>query len=147
MQFFTSEIRKHSLESRVEFLGRVDNEELLTLYARALAVFYAPYNEDYGYVTLEAMASGKPLITAHDSGGTLEFGQDGYNGFVVEPTPEAVADVCNRLRDDRALAERRGTEARGFIERAGIAETGWQRVIERLLSPLQLSTSSVAVGG
>jgi glycosyltransferase involved in cell wall biosynthesis len=147
MQFFGNEIRKHGLESRVDFLGRVSDEELLTLYARALAVFYAPYNEDYGYVTLEAMASGKPIITATDSGGTLEFVQDGSNGFVVEPTPEAVADVCNRLRADARLAERIGTQGREFIEQAGITETGWDRVIERLISPLGALHTYQAVGG
>lgn len=146
MQFFSNEVRKHGLDSRVEFLGRVDDEQLLTLYARALAVFYAPYNEDYGYVTLEAMASGKPLITARDSGGTLEFVQDGCNGFIVDPTADAVANVCNQLRDDSSLAERVGTEARNFIERAGIAESGWERVIERLLSPLGETLRASAVG-
>lgn len=147
MQFFANEVRKHDLDSRVEFLGRVSDEELVTLYARALAVFYAPYNEDYGYVTLEAMASGKPLITAVDSGGTLEFVQDGYNGFVVQPTPGGVAEVCNRLHHDAALAQRIGSQGRSFIEHAGIMESGWDRVIERLLSPLTNQPADVAVGG
>jgi glycosyltransferase involved in cell wall biosynthesis len=146
MEFFSNEIRKHDLNSRVEFLGRVANEELLKLYARALAVFYAPFNEDYGYVTLEAMASGKPLITACDSGGTLEFVQDGYNGFVVQPTPEAVAHVCNRLRSDARLVATVGTQARAFIDQAGIMESGWDRVIERLLSPLEGHKKRVSVG-
>jgi glycosyltransferase involved in cell wall biosynthesis len=147
LEFFANEVRKHDLDSRVEFLGRVANDELLTLYARSLAVFYAPYNEDYGYVTLEAMASGKPLITACDSGGTLEFVQDGYNGFVVQPTPEAVANVCNRLRNDAGLAAKVGAQARVFIEQAGITEAGWDRVVERLLSPLGSQQRCVGVGG
>lgn len=147
MQFFANEVRKHDLGSRVEFLGRVSNDDLLNLYARALAVFYAPFNEDYGYVTLEAMASGKPLITACDSGGTLEFVQDGHNGFVIQPTPEAVAEVCNRLQSSPELADRIGRQARNFIEQAGIMESGWDRVIERLLSPLVEQRPEVAVGG
>jgi glycosyltransferase involved in cell wall biosynthesis len=147
MEFFSNEVRKHDLGSRVEFLGRVANDDLLTLYARSLAVFYAPYNEDYGYVTLEAMASGKPLITACDSGGTLEFVKDGENGFIVQPTPEAVAQVCNRLRNDAGLATAVGARARAFIEQAGIMESGWDRVIERLLSPLQGQQKNARVGG
>jgi glycosyltransferase involved in cell wall biosynthesis len=146
MEFFSNEVRKHDLGSRVDFLGRVSNDDLLTLYARALAVFYAPYNEDYGYVTLEAMASGKPVITAQDSGGTLEFVQDGVNGFVVEPTPAAVAAVCNRLRVDSALAAQIGSEGRKFIEQAGIMEAGWDRVVDRLLAPLTGQKANVAVG-
>jgi glycosyltransferase involved in cell wall biosynthesis len=46
------------------------------------AVLFAPYQEDYGYVTLEAFLSRKPVITARDSGGTLEFVEDGVNGYV-----------------------------------------------------------------
>jgi glycosyltransferase involved in cell wall biosynthesis len=146
MEFFANEVRKHDLGARVEFLGRVDDQELLNLYARSLAVFYAPFNEDYGYVTLEAMASGKPLITAVDSGGTLEFVQDGYNGFVVQPNPEAVAQVCNRLCADVRFAESIGSQGRKFIEQAGIMESGWDRVIERLLSPLGPDATCVAQG-
>ena len=146
--FFKNEIKKHDLDSRVDFLGRVSDSELIELYARSMAVFYAPYNEDYGYVTLEAMASGKPVITAVDSGGTLEFVKDGYNGFITQPTPEAVAAAFNAMRQDRALAERIGSQGRDFIEKAGIAESGWDRVIERLLSPLAATSKcGVAVGG
>jgi glycosyltransferase involved in cell wall biosynthesis len=136
LTFFKNEVRKHDLDGRVEFLGRVSDDELLKLYARALAVFYAPYNEDYGYVTLEAMASGKPVITAHDSGGTLEFVRDNENGFIVEPTPQGVARVCNLLLNDEALGVGLGRAGRDLVEGAGILEAGWDRVIERLLSPL-----------
>ncbi len=147
LEFFSNEVRKHGLGARVEFLGRVANDELLNLYARALAVFYAPYNEDYGYVTLEAMASGKPLITACDSGGTLEFVKDGENGFIVQPNPEAVAQVCNRLRSEAGLAAAIGARARSFIEQAGITESGWDRVIEQLLSPLEGQQKCSSIGG
>ena len=56
----------------------------------ALAVVYAPFDEDYGYVTLEAFLCAKPVITATDSGGTLEFVVDGENGFVCAPEPAAI---------------------------------------------------------
>jgi len=146
LEFFKSEIKKHGLEARVEFLGRVSNEDLLSLYARALAVFYAPYNEDYGYVTLEAMASAKPVITAHDSGGTLEFVTHERNGFIVDPTPEAVANVCNRLQSDRALARQMGAQGRAYIEDLGIMQSGWDQVLAGLLSPIASDQSKCAVG-
>jgi glycosyltransferase involved in cell wall biosynthesis len=146
LQFFKNEIKKHALEARVDFLGRVSNEELLSLYARSLAVFYAPFNEDYGYVTLEAMASSKPVITAHDSGGTLEFVTHESNGFVVDPTPEAVAAVCNRLNSDRDLARQIGSRGRRYIEDAGIMHAGWDKVVDGLLSPLTPNNDRVAVG-
>jgi glycosyltransferase involved in cell wall biosynthesis len=147
LDFFSSEVRKHGLESRVHFLGRVSDEELLSLYARSLAVFYAPFNEDYGYVTLEAMASGRPVITARDSGGTLEFVVDGQNGLVVDPTPQAVAEACNRLSADHGLARQLGEAGRHLIKESGIAEAGWDTVIEGLLSPLSSRSARSVAGG
>ncbi|HTQ81439.1 MAG TPA: glycosyltransferase family 4 protein, partial [Thermoanaerobaculia bacterium] len=76
---------KLGVAERVELLGWVDDRDLIPLYAGSLAVFYAPYDEDYGYVTVEAMKSGKPVLTATDSGGVLEFVVDGENGFVCPP--------------------------------------------------------------
>jgi glycosyltransferase involved in cell wall biosynthesis len=116
------------LMDRVTLLGRVDDEELLELYAGALAVVYPPYDEDYGYVTLESFLARKPVITARDSGGTLEFVEPGLNGIVCEPEPEAIAAAINGLAADRALARSLG-EA-GF-ERA--RDVTWTGVVERLI--------------
>jgi glycosyltransferase involved in cell wall biosynthesis len=115
---------------RVHFAGEVADEELLALYAGALGVVYAPFDEDYGYVTLEAFLAHKPVVTARDSGGTLEFVQDGVNGHVCDPSPDAVADAFSRLAADRARAAALG-EA-GF-ERA--RQITWDGVIETLVGP------------
>src|SRR5258708_26253568 len=82
---------------RIDFLGTVQDEQLLTLYRDTLGVLYPPYDEDFGYVTLEAFLARKPVITAVDSGGPNEFVVDGVNGFVREPEPEAIADAINAL--------------------------------------------------
>ena len=74
-----------SVADRVTFEGAATDERLLALYAGALGVVYAPFDEDYGYVTLESFFSQKPVLCAMDSVGTLEFVVDGQNGFVVEP--------------------------------------------------------------
>ena len=42
-----------------EFAGSASGDELVELYAGALAVIYAPFDEDYGYVTLEAFLVGE----------------------------------------------------------------------------------------
>lgn len=113
---------------RVEFLGAASQDQLVDLYAGALGVVYAPFDEDYGYVTLEAFLAAKPVITASDSGGTLEFVEDGVNGFITAPEPEALASAINRLAADRALAARLGAAGR----RRAQAVT-WDGVIEQLL--------------
>ena len=63
----------------------LDDEELLSLYRDALAVLYPPFDEDFGYVTLEAFLSRKPVITATDSGGPNEFVVDGDFGCTWPP--------------------------------------------------------------
>jgi len=116
------------VSDRVVFVGAVTGDELVEFYAEALAVIYAPFDEDYGYVTLEAFLSEKPVITAMDSGGTLEFVVDGENGYVCDPDPEALGRAATRLVADRQLAARLG--------RAGAARARtitWDEVVEQLL--------------
>jgi len=135
-EYLNNEIAKHHLADRVEFLGRVDDQTLLDLYSQALAVYYAPHNEDFGYVTLEAMASGKAVVTAKDSGGTLEFVKDNENGLVVEPSSDAIGHAINRLVSNPELAGKLGSSGRTFVEESGFFEKGWDNVISSLLSPL-----------
>src|SRR5207253_11224601 len=63
---------RHGLDGRARFTGRVDEEELAGLYARCLAVYYAPVDGDFGMVPYEAFLSEKPVVTATDGGGRLE---------------------------------------------------------------------------
>ena len=113
---------------RVEFLGAVDDEELIRLYSNALGVVFAPYEEDYGYVTLEAFLSAKPVLTCADSGGVLEFVTDGVNGRVTEPEAAALAAAMGWLAADRARAAAMGDAGRELAGRIT-----WDGVIERLL--------------
>jgi len=114
--------------ARITFTGALWGSAVADLYAGARAVLYTPYDEDYGYVTLEAFLSGKPVITATDSGGPLEFVRDGVNGFVRAPHPEPVASAINRIAADQTLAERLGRDGQS----AARAIT-WDGVIEQLL--------------
>jgi glycosyltransferase involved in cell wall biosynthesis len=113
---------------RVVFAGAVGGDDLVELYAGALSVIYAPFDEDYGYVTLEAFLSAKPVVTASDSGGTLEFVVDGENGFVCAPGADTIGAAVSRLAADRPLAERLGRAGR-----ARAATVTWDGVVEHLL--------------
>jgi glycosyltransferase involved in cell wall biosynthesis len=113
---------------RVVFAGSPPADELARLYESALAVIYAPFDEDYGYVTLEAFLSSRPVITATDSGGTLEFVRDGANGFVCAPDPAAIGAAVSRLARDRDLARRLGEAGRTRAQ-----TITWDGVVERLL--------------
>lgn len=116
------------VSDRVRFLGAIGDDELLDLYAGALAVAYVPFDEDFGYVTLEAFLARKPVITASDSGGTLEFVVDGVNGAIVEPKPEPLAAAINAYAANRAKAASHGDAGHA----RAIAVT-WDGVIEKLV--------------
>jgi glycosyltransferase involved in cell wall biosynthesis len=113
---------------RVELLGFVDDEQLIDLYANALAVVYAPHEEDYGYVTLQAFYAGKPVITAADSGGVLEWVEDGVTGLVTDGTAAGVAAAIDKLASDRDFARELGEHGRQRV-----ADLDWRAVVARLL--------------
>src|SRR5688572_22098839 len=119
---------QHGLTQRVSFLGSVGDDELVELYRRALAVNYPPFDEDFGYVTLEAFLARKPVITCLDSGGPNEFGVDGVNGRSVAAEPEAMAAAINEVAADKAKAARMGDA--GYDRARTIT---WDGVIEKLV--------------
>jgi glycosyltransferase involved in cell wall biosynthesis len=125
-------IEQHGLRGRVELLGRVPDEQLIALYAGARALLFTPYEEDYGYVTLEAFLARKPLVTTTDAGGPLEFVTHEVNGLVAEPNADAIATAVNRLAADAGLASRLG--AAGY-ERA--RSVTWDGVVERLVGAVE----------
>ena len=118
------------LDGRVSFAGRVDAGELADLYARCLAVFYAPVDEDFGMVPYEAFLAQKPVITTRDAGGPLEVVEDGRTGLVCEADPRAIAEACAWLAEHRDQARNFG---RAGGERA--QRVTWGAAIDRLLEP------------
>jgi glycosyltransferase involved in cell wall biosynthesis len=120
---------KAKAADRIEFLGFVDDEQLLDLYANAMAIYYAPYDEDYGFATLEAFKSQKPMLTASDSGGVLEFVKEDVTGHVVPPNePWRLAERIDQLYHDRARCLRLGQA--GFERVRAIT---WDATIPRIL--------------
>jgi glycosyltransferase involved in cell wall biosynthesis len=127
-QRLTELARELGLDGRVEFTGQLDEAGLLDHLGRCRAVVFPPADEDYGFVTVEAFASSKAVVTCDDSGGPLEFIRDGENGFVVAATPAALADAFGRLWHDAGLAERLGTQARNAV-----AAMNWPDTVKKLV--------------
>jgi glycosyltransferase involved in cell wall biosynthesis len=120
--------RQLDLDDRVEFVGRVDEAGLVDHLARCRAVAFTPFNEDYGFVTVEAFCSRKAVITCRDSGGPSELVRDGANGYVTEPKPEALARAMRQVMEDRPTAIRLGEAGA-----ADAAQMTWPAAVERLL--------------
>ncbi len=121
--------REWGILDRVEFLGFVSDDELLHLYAHCSVVFFAPLDEDYGYITLESFLSKKPVVTGFDSGGPLEFVEDGVNGLILKSFEEKyMSQRIEELFTDKKRCEALGSQ--GFLK---VNAINWDDVISTLL--------------
>ena len=123
--------RKLRVHNRAEWLGEIGEAEKRELYARSMAVIYPPIDEDYGYVTLEAMLASKPLIVCSDSGGPLEFVRHEETGLIAEPQAASLAKALDRLWQDRTAAKEWGAAGRALYGDMGIT---WPHVVRKLLA-------------
>ena len=122
-------IAKHGVGDKVQLAGRLADEQLYDLYLNALAVYYGPFDEDYGYVTIEGFAAHRPVVTTIDAGGPLEFVTDQETGLVTPPEPEAIAHAFDVLFSNRAKAQAMGEAGHVLIEER---VPGWPEVVARL---------------
>ncbi len=103
LMFQLDAMKKGSIKdkpSNVIFTGRLPQENLIAAYAEALCVVCPAFEEDYGLTAIEGMAFGKPVIVCEDGGGYTEFVENGFNGFVVAPTGEGIAQAILTLNEN-----------------------------------------------
>jgi glycosyltransferase involved in cell wall biosynthesis/GT2 family glycosyltransferase len=116
-------------DRRIEFPGHVTDARLRDLYAGALAVPFLPVREDYGYVTLEAFASGKPVITCTDSGEPARFVRPYGTGLICRPDADDVRRAMEWMytHPDRAADM-------GKAGRAAVEAMSWDTTAGKLLA-------------
>jgi glycosyltransferase involved in cell wall biosynthesis len=114
---------------RIDFVGRIGEGELVSYYARCRGVFFAPFMEDYGFVTMEAFRSKKPVLTCMDSGGPAEIVSVGRSGYVLLPEPFQIAQQLDVWAENRDLAVRMGENGE-----ADVRPVQWVACVEKLLS-------------
>src|SRR5204862_4328745 len=119
---------QHGLDGRAQFAGRVGGQELADLYARCLAVYYAPVDEDFGMVPYEAFLAEKPVVTTTDAGGPLEVVADRRTGLVCEPHAASLAEACSWLREHVDDAKAWGRAGKESARRGSWDETSARRV-------------------
>jgi glycosyltransferase involved in cell wall biosynthesis len=126
-------IKQHQLEKNVILTGSLPLEEVRVLYA-ASDIFVLPsLAEGDPLVTLEAMASGKPVIGTK-VGGIPHHIRDGWNGFLIDPANEQqLADRIKYLIDNPEERKSMGANSRKYAEE----EFDWSKVAERLLQVYQ----------
>ena len=115
-------------DNRIIFLGKLTDDQILDHYARSIAVPFVPYDEDYGFITIEAMKSRKPVITMQDSGGVTEFVKNGKNGWCV---PNKEGALTAAFQD--ALKNPEVVEDYGRAAELSVKDISWKKVAEGLL--------------
>jgi glycosyltransferase involved in cell wall biosynthesis len=73
----------------IEVLGRVSNEELVKLYSNALFTLYPFTDEPFGYIPIESMACGTPVLTFNRQGPS-ESVIDSFTGWLTNSDEEIV---------------------------------------------------------
>ena len=127
---YASLIETLGLSDRVKLLGNVSRSAMINYYQNALAVCFTPFDEDYGFVTAEAMLCAKPVVTCADSGGPTELVVHGETGFVSAPDPECIAAAINELWHKRSRAIEMGRAGLAHYQSMNIS---WEYALNRLL--------------
>ncbi len=102
-------------QSRVKFLGRISEQEKLSLLRRSWATILASPKEGWGISNLESAACGTAVI-AVNSPGICESVVDGETGYLVPGNVSSIAEKMSQLIGDRSLVETLGAAGRKFAE-------------------------------
>jgi glycosyltransferase involved in cell wall biosynthesis len=104
------------ISDRVKFLGYVPRQDIPALYRKAHVFVLPSFNEGMSVSTLEAMASGLPVVVTN-TGGTEELVHDRVNGYVFEwGDTEALSIHLKNLAQDRQSARKMGVASRKQAE-------------------------------
>ncbi len=124
---YISELKLHN---KIKYFDYVTQEEKIKLYANAKAILFIPLDEDYGYITIEAMASSKAIITAKDSGGPLEFVVNNENGLIVDSTPAEIAKAFDEFALSSAACKEMGEKSKKHLKEMDVT---WDKVVKELV--------------
>jgi D-inositol-3-phosphate glycosyltransferase len=120
--------RSLGVDSRVRFLGAVDQPALARYLALAEVCVVPSYSESFGLVALEAAACGTPVVAAR-VGGLATIVKDGLTGFTLVPhDPAQYADRIGRLLSDPELRQCFSRRSRLVASRYS-----WHETVDRLL--------------
>lgn len=115
------------IAARVEFVGFVNEAHIPELYAHARAVYYAPVDEDYGFATVEALMSARPVLTTDDAGGVLEFIEHENDGWVTRADENEIAASLARAFEDAETCRAYGERGRERVR-----DISWDAVVKTL---------------
>lgn len=120
----------------LEFRTLVDDDELVRLYNQALLTIYAPIMEPFGFVPIESMACGTPVVAIRE-GGVRETVVNGETGLLTERDPRSFADAIEILLSDSIQREQLGRQSRNSVEKQWQWDTSVQNIERHLIRTAQ----------
>lgn len=115
-QAYERELRQRAsdaVETKVQFLGQVSGREKISLYQSADVFVLPTSQENFGYVVIEALACGTPVITTKGVDIWQEVEQAG--ALIAQPTHTAIAAAIERLLSSPEAARERGARGREWV--------------------------------
>ncbi len=94
---YSKYLNKHKIDN-ITLLNAPGKDDLIEYYSKCKAFIFTSYKEHFGATPLEAMASGKPVISVRE-GGPLEYVVEGVNGFYFDTIAELKQKI-NTLSDE-----------------------------------------------
>ena len=116
-KLYIAKLREMSASTpQIRFIESPSDNEMLELYRNCYALVYTPFNEDWGLVPIEAMASERPVI-AVSRGGPRETIVHGKTGYLLPPNPRMFSNAMETLADNTELVRTMGKCGREHARR------------------------------
>ena len=127
-----AEVARLRQQGSIECPGFAPWADVDRALARALCLMLPSRREGYGLAVVEAAARGTPAVVTRDSeSAAFELVEDGVNGFVVDPSPQALAAAITKIHGDRE-AMHRSTREWFAANRERLAIEGSVAIVERV---------------
>jgi len=112
----------------IVFFGKIAHKEMAEWYGKCNVFVMHSKFEPFGAVTVEAMASGRPVVVSN-AGGSIEIVKNNETGILVEfGDVKGIADAIVKILKDEELARKMGEKGRKRIEE----EYSWEKEADRI---------------
>jgi glycosyltransferase involved in cell wall biosynthesis len=127
----------NQLGVKIEFQVLIPEEKLVQTYNRAILTLYAPILEPFGFVPIESMACGTPVVAINE-GGIRESVQNRCTGLLTERDPQQFAEAVAALLKDKGRRTAFGAAGRDHV----VENWRWERCITEIEKHLLLATQN-----
>ena len=122
-----------------QFCNMISDEELVRLYNRALLTVYMPIMEPFGFVPIESMACGTPVVGVRE-GGVRETVIHEQTGLLADRNPKPFAAAIESLLSDPVRREVYGQQGRDIVAK----RWSWDQSVNHLEAELSEIANSAS---